>query len=545
MTYDSIILSDHIFTAVEGTDGCVSGAIGIRNGRIAAVGAVEEVMADADDHTEIIDATDGFVCPGIVDSHLHFFVTAMNFAPTTCYHYLGTSAQDCVDALKEVADLVPEDEVLYGFGWYHPVWEEPVLPNKALLDAAYPDRPVVYASADAHSLWLNSVALERFGITKDSVPPEGGIYEKDENGELTGIVAEAASMELLGKIFGPSVSQHALDAIRRFVGELNAQGITGVGDMALSVVPGADMIRDDLYGELLESGDLSVRIDMYPTALKDLSRANALREKYPVRGGDMLACRGLKQFFDGVAQLHTAWMIDEYADAPGNFGRPTVRPEDMREIVMHAAENGYAVRIHAIGDKAVRTGLDIFEESQERFGRPLTGRNGLEHIESVKPEDIERFRDLGVMANVQPVHGCVDPDGEDALLGTERNKTAWPFNDYVRQGVSFSLGTDSPVAPTDPRIELFSAVTRTYYENGYPDGGWYPEQRITAVQALRAYTLGGAQCMGREDELGTLEAGKLADIAVFDTDLTSCAPEELLGARTLRTLVGGKTVFSA
>ena len=535
-----ILKSTRIFTAEPGENATMSGSIAIADGRIAFVGSDEEAAAYVGLETTVTDLGDAFVCPGFHDSHLHFFPSAMDRSPYVVFCE-GTCPEDCVEALKQVEDARPKDEFMLSYGWYHPLWDNPVLPTKDILDAAYPDRPVCLQSGDSHTLWTNSKGLEKFGITKDSVPPAGGVYQKDENGELTGIIQETAATALIPIMLAFS-EEETNAGIKQFLADLNAEGITSVCDVSLLAVPGGDFVRDDVYRALEERGDLTVRINMFPTALEDLSRARKLRDEFV--DNDLLCSPGLKQFFDGVSSTHTAWLTEPYANAyfDGDCGAPVTDPERMRRIVLGAAEEGFAVRIHTIGDKAIHVALDIFEEARAKFG-PVKGQNGLEHLENFLPEDIARLAELDVSANCQPPHTVLDPNGIERDLGPERAQWMWPYRSYLDKGVKFSFGTDSPVVDINSREVIYDAVTRQSPATGEPVGGWQPQEKIPAADAIRAYTLGSAVAAGRGDEVGSLAVGKLADIAVLDTDLTTCNPEDILRANVLATYLGGKKVY--
>ena len=535
-----ILKSTRIFTAEPGENATMSGSVAIEGGRIAFVGSDEAAAAYVGPGTIVTDLGDAFVCPGFHDSHLHFFPSAMDRSPYVVFCE-GTCPEDCVEALKQVEDARPKDEFMLSYGWYHPLWDNPVLPTKDILDAAYPDRPVCLQSGDSHTLWTNSKGLEKFGITKDSVPPAGGVYQKDENGELTGIIQETAATALIPTMLAFS-EEETNAGIAQFLADLNAEGITSVCDVSLLAVPGGDFVRDDVYRALEERGDLTVRINMFPTALEDLSRARKLRDEFV--DNDLLCSPGLKQFFDGVSSTHTAWLTEPYANAyfDGDCGAPVTDPERMRRIVLGAAEEGFAVRIHTIGDKAIHVALDIFEEARAKFG-PVKGQNGLEHLENFLPEDIARLAELDVSANCQPPHTVLDPNGIERDLGPKRAQWMWPYRSYLDKGVKFSFGTDSPVVDINSREVIYDAVTRQSPATGEPVGGWQPQERICAADAIRAYTLGSAIAAGRGDEVGSLAPGKLADIAVLDTDLTTCDPEDILRANVLATYLGGKKVY--
>lgn len=545
MFADLVLKSSAVFTALG--DRSQPGAVAIAGDRIADVGPVDEVLGRCGEGAEVIDLGDSFVCPGFIDSHLHFHTAAMNRSRLSVFCE-GSCAEDCVDALAAVEDARPRDEFMLSYGWYHPLWRDPSLPTRDILDRAYPDRPVCLMGADVHTLWLNSAGLAKLGIDEGSVPPPGGIYRKDASGRLTGIVQETAAFDLFPRIYRFSREEED-EAVSAFIGDLHANGITGVGDLALFALPGADMICDDVLARFDRDGRLDLRVSLFPTALDDLSRARGIEARFA--GSRFVRLGGLKQFFDGVTSTHTAWLHEPYAnaDGPDDVGRPTVAPERMRRLVLGAAAAGYAVRVHTIGDRAVETALDIFAEAIDTYGQPRVGAYGLEHLERIDDGDIPRLAQLGVLANVQPPHATLDPEGTVRDLGRERALRMWPFASYERAGVSYSFGTDAPVVDIDSRAVLYDAVTRRDAVSGLPEGGWAPDERLSAAQAVRAYTRASAAACGRAEETGTLEPGKLADIAVLDRDIVGSPespvdPELIRAAEVVMTLVGGKVVYT-
>lgn len=539
MSNKLVIKSDHIFTAAPGVNEVIAGVIVVEDNNISYVGPLASCPIDVSQF-EIIDAKDQFVCPGFHDSHLHFFPSSVNRSPFNVFCE-GRKPEDCLEALKTVEDKRPKDKFMLSYGWYHPLWEEPKLPTKEILDEAYPDRPVCLQSGDAHTLWTNSKGLEKFGITKDSVPPAGGFYQKDENGELTGIIQEQAAMALMPKMMEFSDDEINV-AVEQFVRDLNAEGITSVGDLALLGFPGADFVRDDIYERLYDEGKLTVRINMFPTALSDLTRARKLRERF--KDHEMIRMPGLKQFFDGVSSTHTAWLKEPYANAtsPDDCGAPVKDPAEMRAIVLNANKEGFPVRIHTIGDQAIHVALDIFEESLKVNG-PVDGQNGLEHLENFQPDDIMRLKELDVCANCQPPHTVIDTHGIEADLGLERIKYMWPYKTYVDNDIKFSFGTDSPVVDINSRAVIYDAVTRQNPITREPKGGWVPEEKIRPADAIRAYTYGSAIATNNQDRLGTLEPGMRADFVILDKDLLNCDSEEILDAKVLATYLNGQPVY--
>ncbi|EGX68965.1 amidohydrolase [Collinsella tanakaei] len=539
---DYIVRSQRVFTSAPGVASARPLAFAVAADRIAYVDEFDRVQAEAGPGTPVVDLGDALVCPGFHDAHLHFFHTALGSSPYMLMD-MGKSEADLMAKTRAFAASLPDDAWVITQGWRDYRWDPPLPPTKRSLDEAFPDRPCAMYSGDGHTMWLNSRALELVGITRDSVPPQGGAYDKDQNGELTGIVREAAAMQLLPRMLewiSPERIEHVYaDQMARMA----QQGITSICDMSLMPLPGLDFIREDIY-EALESRDqLTLRAHLFPTLLDDQSRLEAMQDRY--RESALLRAPGFKQFFDGVSSQHTAYLTDPYSNPhfPGDRGRLTVPAEKMRAMVLAAAERGHAVRIHTIGDGAIHEALDIFEEARRRFGAPTQGRNTLEHLENLLPGDIDRLRELGVLASSQPCHITLDPGGPERDLGPERSRIMWPFATYLARGVDQAFGTDSPITPVTSMNVLYTAVTRQDPFTHEPAGGWLPGERISAADAVRIYTAGSAAAVGREDELGQIAPGMLADFIVLDRDIAACDPQEIQSVRVLATYVGGRQVF--
>ncbi|WP_417123002.1 amidohydrolase family protein, partial [Paraeggerthella sp.] len=297
MRIDLVIESENVFTGTS--DAAKPGAIAIAQDRIVAVGSHDEVRAFVRKENEggelppVRAMGDALVVPGFHDSHLHFFHSAIYASPLATT-FLGKNEADCVQRMVEFSKSRPKGWLL-AQGWREYRWDPPVLPSKASLDEAFPSRPVALYSGDAHTLWLNSAALAELGLDRTSVPPAGGSYDRDDEGELTGIVREAAAMELMPKIMGSFTDEEVADAYRGFFARLAENGVTSVCDMSLMASPGLDFIRDDVHASLLERGELTARVHLFPTLLEDMSRFETMRATYT---GPMLQAPGFKQFFD-------------------------------------------------------------------------------------------------------------------------------------------------------------------------------------------------------------------------------------------------------
>lgn len=539
MQADAVIKSEAIFTALS--DETEAGTIAIKDDKIVFVGSNKEASQFVGKQTVVYDFEDALVIPGFHDSHIHLFHSAL-YNSDLALSYMGSSEQDCVDALIPLAARRPPGSWLLSQGWREYRWKNPQTPHRSSLDAVFPDRPVAMYSGDAHTLWLNSVGLDNLGIDHNSVAPEGGSYDRDEQGNLTGIIRETAAMELMPRIVGSFTDNELRGIYQEFIAHLTSQGITSVCDMALMPYPGLDFVRDDIYESLEQQGELPIRVHLFPTLLHDMERFENLRARFT---GPKLQASGLKQFYDGVSSQHTAFLSEPYQNArfEGERGRPNMPFETMKALVTQAANAGYAVRIHTIGDEAIHQALDIIEEAYGTQGNSLPIKNCLEHLENLQPDDINRLAQLGVVAAVQPGHINLDPGGPERDLGPKRTPYMWPFKSFLEKGVSLAFGTDSPVVPTSPLDTIYAAVTRQDPYSHQPIGGWLPGERISTAQAIRSYTLGSANAAGRAHELGTLEKGKFADIAVLDRNIIASTPEDLQGARITATFVGGECVY--
>ena len=539
---DYIVRSARIFTSEQGVDDARELAFAVSDGRIADIGAPDDVVARYGKDVRVIDYGDRFICPGFHDAHLHFFHTAVGSSPFMLM-CMGKSEDDLVERTVEFARDLPQDAWVVTQGWRDYRWTPRKHPTKASLDRAFPDRPCAMYSGDGHTLWLNSVALEKLGVTRDTQAPVGGSFDYGEDGEPNGIAHEAAAMQLLPRCLEWLGEDRIAQAYADQMHRMAVQGITSICDMSLMPMPGCDFIHDDVYEKLQDEGRLTVRAHLFPTLLDDQSRLLELQERY--EGNELLSAPGFKQFFDGVSSEHTAFLTDPYTNErfPGDRGRLTIPAERMRELVMAAAKEGEPVRIHVIGDAAIHAALDIFEEAYRTYGLPKHGHNTLEHLENLLAEDIDRLRELHVVASSQPCHITLDPGGPERDLGEERVKIMWPFATYEERGITQAFGTDSPITPVTSMNVLYTAVTRQDPESHLPKGGWLPSERISMASALRNYTLGSATAAGDEENLGSLEAGKFADFIVLDQDLLAIDAERIQDTNVLATYLGGTCIY--
>jgi len=537
-----VIKSNHIFCATSKT--CMSGFIAIDGNTITKVGAPKDVQAFIKPSTKVYDYSEQMVVPGFIESHMHFFKAALvNAGKIKLVH--GKSEEECVRnlVLEVESSTVPykKGQWIVSKGWYLPEWNRKVLPTRHSLDAVYPDHPVAMIADDGHTVWMNSMALAELHITKDSESPKGGTYVKDEQGELTGVLEETGAMLYIEAICRP-LTDDILNDYEKLMQRQASYGLTSFADLALLAVNGNGLVYDDYFYELYKQNRLLQRVHMFPTLMMN---TDELLEKRTAYHFGKLQFSGGKQFYDGVTSTHTAYLKEPYTNAyyPGDIGKLTIKKEVMDEYVMNAAKYGIPVRIHTIGDEAIKLALDAFEKAIGAYGPLKHGHYSLEHLEVSDHADIERMADLGVISSVQPSHPFLDIDSIEGTVGPERVKRMWAFQDMIDTGVTLAFGTDAPVVVNvTPLDNIYFAVTRQTKE-GTPHGGWLPEQRIRVADAIIAHTFGASHTIGREDELGTLEEGKLADLVVLDKDLLQCAPDEISDTNILLTMMDGEITY--
>jgi predicted amidohydrolase YtcJ len=513
----------------------VARALAFREGRITAVGTEGRVRAMAGSNCELINLQGRAVVPGLTDAHVHIVFQGLAAQEVQ----LGGS-RDRSEAVARVADhsrQLPEGAWLRGSGWNQADWEGQ-WPSRADLDAVCPDRPVILARKDGHSLWVNSRALALAGIDAATADPVGGQIQRDPEGEPTGILLENA-MELVRAVVPsptPSERYAALVAAQR---EALSYGLTSLHvPPGLKPEDGREILHD--LQRLRASGDLQLRYLAHMSAA-DLEAAISLGLQSGF-GDDWLRIGGLKLFADGTLGSESADMLRHY-EGRRHSGIATIAPDALNAIVARANAAGIAVVVHAIGDAAGRKVLDAIEKGRRirPSGGTLALPNRIEHAQVLHQRDIPRFAELGVLASMQPIHATSDMHVADELWG-DRCAYAYAWRSLLESGATLAFGSDAPVETINPWLGVHAAVTRQT-PNGYPREGWYPQQRLSVEEALHAYCVGPALASGEADRKGRLRVGMLADLAVLTGDLFRSAPEELHAITAAMTIVGGNIVF--
>ena len=531
MKADYILKSSSIFNSIDDTP--TDGGVAVEANKILGVFPKSVLNNYIGPNTKVHDYGNKLIMPGFIDSHTHTGL-AMDFEDETyCVDIsTGHTFKDIMRLMHEFGAKYPDNPVVYGINFNFFNLDEHFVPTAKVMDEYFPDRPVLIMTWDVHTLFANSKAIEMAGITKDTPDPNNGIG-KDNSGELTGEFNDTAAFALQ-EILERSFEEKKCSLVN-FMNKLNACGITSVADM----FPNSVTEPYSLYKAMEEK--LTTRIHFYPPLLDFTPETvQAYKKEY---NSPMLQFSGLKCLLDGVLTVYTAWMLEPYTNKPDTCGSPTVPKEEVRSKVFEACSLGINARIHAIGDKAVRYALDVFEEAQRTYGK-LSRRHCMEHIEYINPADIPRFAELGIVADMHPRHLTFYIDNALAYLGEEREKYTWVFRDILDTGAIIGTGSDFPVVHFNPMLGVYAGITRAL-DNGYPEGGWHPEQKLTLPEILKIYTIGSACAINRDSDLGTLEPGKLADIVVLDRNLFDVDASEILDTKPIMTMVDGKIVYNA
>jgi hypothetical protein len=503
-------------------------AILVRGDRIEIVGSSAEVKKHTGGNVPTLDARGMLLTPGFIDSHVHFLDGG--FALASVQLRDARTKEEFIDRIRRFAATVPPGTWILNGDWDHENWGGE-LPDRTWIDPVTPNNPVWINRLDGHMNLANTLALRAAGIGRDTRPVAGGTIVLDAAGEPTGILKDNAQELMSRAVPEPSaaMSLRALDAAMTYVAE---RGVTSVHHMG----SWSDLA---IFGQAHAAGALRTRI----SAAVPLSSWARLRDTVAARGrGDAwLRLGGLKGFVDGSLGSHTAAMLAPFTDAPADSGFFVNTPADLYAWTSAADAAGLQPMVHAIGDRAIRTQLDIFSRVA-RENATFDRRFRIEHAQHIAPDDIARFGQLGVIASMQPYHAIDDGRWADRVIGAERAKGTYAFRSLLDAKATLAFGSDWFVAPAAPLIGIYGAVTRRTLDDAHP-GGWVPEQKITVEQALRAYTSGAAYAGYQEKELGVLAPGMLADLVLIDRDITRVAPETIRDARVMLTMVGGRVVF--
>jgi predicted amidohydrolase YtcJ len=500
------------------------------DGRVIFVGSDGELrrLAPVLGDSQVLDLQGRCVVPGLTDSHIHFLTYGLNLDRVELTG--AASLAEVQDRLRRAGAALAPDEWLQGWGWDHSLWPEARFPDRAALDAAVPHAPVALKRKDGHLLWVNSAALAAAAVTRETPDPPGGRIGRDASGEPDGLLFESAG-QLVTQAIPPITAPQAAQASRRAMTDLHRLGVTGIH------VP-EDATSFRTLQALDSVGELRLRVTiMLPYTSLPAALDTGLRTGF---GSDFLRVGPVKMFADGSLGSETAAMLHPF-EGGDNQGILILPPGEIGSAISRAARGGLACAIHAIGDRANRVVLDAFQMTRDQWA-PVGLRQRIEHVQVLHPADVPRLGQLGVIASVQPIHATQDMDLVERLWGA-RGRYAYAFRSLLDTGAVLAFGSDAPVETADPLAGLYAAVARRR-SDGRPADAWYPEERITAAEAIHAYTRGAAYAAGLERLAGTLSPGMQADFTVFSHDVVAGVAEDILAARVTTTVVDGEIVYS-
>jgi predicted amidohydrolase YtcJ len=511
-------------------------AAAVRDGRILAVGKEIDIKPYKTSKTRVIDLGGRLVIPGLTDSHFHFYHWALSLDQLKLAG--AASLEEILNRVEQAARQTPEESWILGQGWNETNWEEQRLPDRTDLDRVSQGHPVILWRSDLHLAVVNSYALKIAEISKETTDPSDGVIDRDLSGEPTGILRELA-INLVRRVIPDINDEDALVAMRNATGELHRLGITTVHDFRImGGEDGPPAFR--AYQSLLNNNELNLRIWMN-IPLEKLDEAVAIGLKTGF-GCDRLRIGHVKIFSDGSQGARTAWMLQNYEDVP-HAGMPLTPMGQIAEAIYKADRSGLAVAVHAIGDRANRELINVFEEVLMRGNSksPPLANHRIEHVQNIQPDELQRMSRLGISASVQPIHITDDIPMLEQSTG-ERARNAYVFRDILSAGITLALGSDCPVADPNPFWGIHAAVTRQR-RDGRPQGGWYAQQRLTVEEAVWGYTMGPALVTGLSSRQGSITPGKSADLVILDRNLFSINKREIAEAKPLMTIFSGEVVF--
>jgi len=512
-------------------------AIAVAGGKIVAVGTNDDIRKLKGAKTQVVDLAGHFVMPGFNDAHTHL---ASGGEEKMHVELMGTKS---LEEMKQrlaagVKNLAP-GEWLIGRGWDETKWTEQKLPSRQDLDAVTGDHPAWCSRADGHAGVANTAAVKAAGVTRDTPDPKGGKIDHDAKGEPTGYFRDTAEGLVARKIPPPTPAQRKR-AMELALADAAEHGVTSAQD-------NSDWQDFLVMEELENAGKLPIRVSEWLPFDAPVSTLDQHRAKHSATDPS-LHTGMLKGFMDGSLGSHTAALLAPYADEPGNSGLPRYDQAKLTSMAVERALAGFQMGFHAIGDKGAQMALDAYREAERtvREKQPDQKRDfrfRVEHAQVITPDQFAQFRELGVIASMQPNHLLTDMFWAVKRIGEERGKTSYPWKQFLTSGVHLAYGTDYPVEPITPFRGVYASVTRM--DEAGKAAAFHPEQKLTIDETIAAYTTASAYAQFAEREKGTLEKGMLADFIELDRDITKVPPPEILKTVVLRTVVNGKTVYEA
>lgn len=533
---DLVLLNGKIVTVDDGRP--EAQALAIVGDRIADVGSAEDIKRHVGPKTEVIDLKGQLVIPGFIEGHGHF--SGVGEAQLNLNLMNAKSWDEIVSMVEQEARKAKPGAWILGRGWHQEKWTSPPQPNvegfptHETLSRVSPNNPVLLTHASGHASFANAKAMEVSGVTGKTPNPPGGDFLKDASGSPTGLFRETASgLIRRDRISGEERAARARKGLELASREVLSKGVTSFQDAGSSV---GDV---DLMKKLIDEGVINVRLWVMLRMNNQALAANLARYRTIDYGNGFLTVRGIKKSIDGALGSRGAWLLEPYSDKPGDTGRNTTSPQEVRDAAKLAIQHGYQMCVHAIGDRANRETLDIFEEFYKANpGKDLRWR--VEHAQHLHPADIPRFGKLGVIASMQGVHCTSDAPYVPARLGDKRSaEGAYVWQKLMKTGAVVTNGTDAPVEDVSPIASFYASVTRKLKDGRV----FYPDQRMSRMEALKSYTIQAAYSAFEEESKGSLKAGKYADVVVLSKDIMTVPDDEIPSTEVLYTIVGGKVRY--
>ena len=511
-------------------------AVAVRGDRIVFVGSAYEAALLRGPATRVFDVAGKTVIPGMIDSHGH--LTGLGAALRTVDVVATKSLDEIVERVSFRAAQVPVGSWVIGRGWDQNDWGDTRFPSHNKLSTAVPNHPVALTRIDGHALFANARAMQIAGITKETPDPVGGRIIRDPNGEATGVFIDNA-MSLIRRAIPNETRAETREGIKLAMRQMNRFGLTSMHDAGA----GCDNIR--LYEEMARANELTARnyVMIAGGSNTCLDEMFKLGPRDNVDGRHFVAVRAIKLSADGALGSRGAKLIEPYSDEPTQSGLELIPPQRIKDVAVRALQNGFQLNVHAIGDGANRSALDAFEAALREVPKP-NHRFRIEHAQILHPNEIPRVTRLGVIPSMQAVHQTSDMYWAENRVGSTRILGAYAWRSLLDQGVIIAGGSDFPVESADPLQSFHAAVTRED-ANGWPTGGWQPQQKMTRTEALYHLTIWPAYASFQEQLVGSITVGKLADIVVLSKDIMTVPDHEILSTRVDLTIVGGKVVYEA